>query len=276
MVAVMSDETQRGQNRDSRDFLIPSVEQERSIVDLFQRSLSPEWEMAFSSLEVATLCEPAPAEVNVGGDFCDAFALNAGKVALLVGDVCGKGLQAALYASQLKHALRAYLRESPYPTQALARLNRFVCDTQRLDGRGDEIFAVMALAVVDPASGDAVLSVAGAEPPLFLRSSGETEAVTTTGNLPLGVEPREVYAAVTLRLLRGDTLLLATDGITEARCGNDFLGYEGMVALAEDAADLQSLRECARTIIEGARTFANGPLHDDACLLLARRRSELS
>ena len=254
--------------------VVRSEEQGRYIADLFRRSLVPASEMVFSTLEVATLCEPALTAPNVGGDFCDAFALNAGKVALLVGDVCGRGLEPAIYGDHLKYAVRAYLRESPYPTQALTRLNRFVCDTQRLDGRGEETFTVLTLGVVDPASGEMVLALAGAEPPLLLRKrSGATKTIPVTPKLPLGIEAGETYGAVTLRLEPGDTLLLTTDGITEARHEHEFLDSAGLLRLFEHAsAESPQLGELGQAILDGARTFAGGSLRDDACLLLARRK----
>jgi sigma-B regulation protein RsbU (phosphoserine phosphatase) len=103
-------------------------------------------------------------------------------------------------------------------------------------------------------------------------SSGQAEVLGVPG-LPLGIEPRQAYQAPPLLLAPGDTLLMATDGITEARSlRREYLGYEGMVALAEGAVMASpTLRHLGRAILDGARTFGGGSLHDDACLLLARR-----
>ena len=70
----------------------------------------------------------------------------------------------------------------------------------------------------------------------------------------------------------GDTLLLVSDGITEARCGKSFLGYNGMEEMARQAGTAPSLRGMGKAILEGAGAFAEGSLPDDACLLLARGR----
>jgi serine phosphatase RsbU (regulator of sigma subunit) len=96
--------------------------------------------------------------------------------------------------------------------------------------------------------------------------------------LPLGIERNELYTAHPFRLLPGDTLVLVTDGITEARRGRGksvaFLGYEGMSALARQAlghAAPPSLRAAAQAILDGARSFGGGSLSDDACVVLVRR-----
>ena len=91
--------------------------------------------------------------------------------------------------------------------------------------------------------------------------------------LPLGVERGELYAVRSFHLGPGDTLVLVTDGITEARQADEFLGYEGMTALAMEALrqELPSLRAAAQAILNGARTFG-GKFRDDACIMLVRRR----
>ena len=115
--------------------------------------------------------------------------------------------------------------------------------------------------------------LAGCEPPLVLRASGEFEVLEAPG-LPLGVERKELYTAMPLHLAPGDSLLMVTDGITEARRNGVFLGYEGMVELARQSFAAPTLRQVGQAILEGARTFGAGSLHDDACLLLAKRPEE--
>ena len=115
-------------------------------------------------------------------------------------------------------------------------------------------------------------AIAGAEPPLVLRAEGETEVVEG-GGLPLGVEPKALYTTTALCLGQGDTLLMVTDGITEARRSrNDFLGYEGMIKLAQQNVTASSLAKMGQGIMEGAQFFSGGTLQDDACLLLVRRQ----
>ena len=224
----------------------------------------------FGSLTVKTLYESALDEAELGGDFFDAFRCGEGRVALVVGDVSGKGLLAAARTAEVKYALRAFLHAYQWPQEALARLNDFLCDTQDQEENASGGFIVGTLAVVDPASGEATFAVAGAEAPMILRANGETEMIAVGGR-PLGVAPDADYTAESALLALGDTLIMATDGITEARQGARFLGPEGMAALARSAGAGAEVEKLAQDIYEAARAFAGGSLRDDACLLLARR-----
>lgn len=266
------------ERKQTEELLARAYEREHRIAESLQRSLllvPPEDQ--FPNLSIATLYEPALDEASIGGDFFDLFALNDGKVALVVGDASGKGLAAAIRTSEIKFALRAFLREYDNTGRCLARLNGHICDAQRLDHQEVTGFTVLSLAVLDPASGNLELSVAGAEPPLVLRRTGNAEPADARANgFPLGVEPQAEYSQATLHLASGDTLLMVTDGITEARAskasGGAFFGYERMMALAQQASSRRSLREIGQTIVDEARAFAEGTLRDDVCLLLAQRQ----
>jgi PAS domain S-box-containing protein len=244
---------------------------EHYIAETFQRAMLPEIPQDyFPGLSVATFYEAALKEAQVGGDFFDAFAVDDDLVALVVGDVSGKGLHAALFASELKSALRLALREYPYPARALSRLNEFVCDTQRLDERQENQFVTMALAVFDPATGEMNVAIAGAEPLLLLRG-GQVPEVPVSEALMLGVQPRQEYNAFRVNLAPGDIFLLVTDGITEAHRGSCFLEMAGLATLAISVPRTASLKERGQSILAGAREFAGGSLSDDACLLIAQR-----
>ena len=266
---VLRDDTAR---KEEEERLAQAYAEERRIASTFQRALLPEIaEDAFPGLTVSSLYEAAWTEAQVGGDFFDAFALDEGWVALVVGDVSGKGLGAAAHTAEVKYALRAYLRETPAPGRALSRLNAFVHDDHRL-GQEDEnnTFVTLAVLVISSATGEATAAVAGAEPPLILRANGAAEPMTVRGGL-LGMEREMEYPEQGFTLASGDTVILVTDGITEARRGREFLDYEGMTRLAQGAAAACPVHEIGRAVLEGARAFAGGSLADDACLLLARR-----
>lgn len=248
-------------------------ERERRAAEVLQRSLLMGRPVeALIGLEVSTQYEPASDDLLVGGDFFDAFALKNNKAALVLGDVMGKGLGAAARTAQVKFALRLLLRETADPAQALTRLNAFLCQSERLDNPASAAeFVVLCVAVFDSATGSLSLCAAGTEPPLIIRASGEQEQIKAGGQ-PLAIFDGAEYTATELQIGHGDVVLLATDGITEARQGDTFLGYEGMCCLAQQSLSLGSLELAGKAIVEGARLFAGGTLGDDVCLLLARRQ----
>jgi sigma-B regulation protein RsbU (phosphoserine phosphatase) len=240
--------------------------------------------------------EPAWQDVLIGGDFYDVFPLRDGSIALVVGDVTGKGLEAAAFTAEVKFALRAYLREDSDPGATLGRLNRFLVDAQTLDRRDGSALVCLSLAVVDSEAGKAQIAVAGAEPPLLLRAPTMPDNTVTgeeiwSHGLLLGIERDAVYQTTTRNMNYGDVLLMTTDGVTEARRTTSqtpsgvitttaLFGYEGFQRLAEESAakflyapdkepDLDAVGEA---IALAARQFALGALQDDICLLLAQCR----
>ena len=269
---VIRDETA---HREEQQRLTDAYAHEQRIAATFQRALLPEIPpRAFAGLELTTRYAAASEEALVGGDFFDVFRLDAEHVALVVGDVSGKGLAAAARTAEIKYALRAYLRETPEPGMALRSLSTFLYDNYSLgDGTnevGGAVFVTLAVVVVHPGTGEAKAAAAGAEPPLLLHPGGGAEAIPAQGPLP-GLTRDATYDSYDFTLKSGDTLILVTDGITEARRGSEFLDYDGLTRLARSAAALATVNAMGEAILSGAREFAQGSLHDDVCLLLARR-----
>jgi PAS domain S-box-containing protein len=263
-------------------------EKQRRIAETLQRSmLITPLEGAFPCLDVKPHYEAAWDEALVGGDFHDAFALAGGRVALVVGDVTGKGLEAASYTTEVKFALRAFLREDADPASALSRLDRFLRDGQLFDRRAIGTFVCLSLAVVDPVGGEAVFAIAGCEPPLIVRAADRRVDAIRAGGLPLGTgfdvvpDGRRPYEREVVPLAPGDLLVMTTDGITEARAADrsvSFFGIEGLVdavlKAASDGDETASLSDIAAAALDAAKAFAGGGgLNDDVCLLLARRRA---
>jgi len=222
-------------------------------------------------------------EATVGGDSCDAFALAGGRTALVVADASGKGLAAAERVAEIRFALRAFLREHADPAQALACLNNFVCDTQRLGQRDDSAFATLTLAIVQGASGEMTCYCAGGELPLVLRAGGTIEAIQICG-AALGLIPNQEYAPAKVCLELGDIVFLVTDGLTEARQlalggytttrSGAFLGLDGLARFARQAwSSSASLEHISKAILEAVRHYSGGLFHDDVCLLAGRREA---
>lgn len=251
-----------------------AYERERRIAQVLQRPLLRSVaEGEVDGFALAACYEPAWDEAEVGGDFLDVFTLPDDRAALVVGDASGKGVEAAAHNTQVKDLLRAFLREEPdQPGRALARVNNAVCDTlQALRPADLETFIVVAVLVLDPRGPEALYASAAAEPLLLLRAGGAAQAVARPA-LPLGVQRDTRYDQAAVHLEAGDTALLLTDGIIEARHEGQQLGYAGMVEIAQVSMTMHSLQAAAQSILAGARGFARGRLSDDACLILARRR----
>ncbi len=109
------------------------------------------------------------------------------------------------------------------------------------------------------------------EPPLISRIGGTVSVLNVQGAL-LGMEPDQEYTSVPFHLEPGDTVLMTTDGITEARHGREFLGSDGLLQLVREAQSQNTLEQTAQSILAGARAFGNGTFRDDVCLVLARRQ----
>ncbi len=241
---------------------------EKNIAETLQRSmlLRPKPDQ-FPGWTLEATYESAWAEAEVGGDFFDAFGLADGSVALIVGDVSGKGLRAATRTAEAKYALRVYLRETRSPAEAVSRLNTFLCETTM--SATDDTFVALTVVIVDR-DGATRATLAGSEAPLIRRADGSI-TVISTGGMPVGVSANAQYGEETLQLGSGDLILILTDGITEARKQGEFFGTEGVERVLRDVGATSSLTAIAETIVREARAFASGTLRDDVCLLLARR-----
>ena len=227
---------------------------------------------AFFGWELGMLYEAARDEAQVGGDFYDVFSFWEGQVCLVVGDVTGKGLDAARYTAEVKFVLRAFAQETSDPARTLDRLNDYLYQRLREEREGRlarDTFVAVSVVLLDTRTGEATCAVAGAEPPLVRRArTGTVEELPARG-IVLGAMDDSIYENAAFHLEQGDMVLLATDGITEARdSARRFFGAEGIAAVFAAEAEPQA---AVRRMMDAARRWADGKLTDDACLLTARR-----
>jgi sigma-B regulation protein RsbU (phosphoserine phosphatase) len=235
----------------------------QDLVTTLQRSLLPPALPAVPGLEAAAHYRIASAD-EVGGDFYDLFPLP-GRWGLFLGDVCGKGAHAAALTSLIRYTLRAAAVYDPDPAAVLHTLNTALREEYERDGRG---FCTAIFGLLTPETdGFSLTFASGGHPdPLLTRADGTVayQAAAPRGLL-LGVLDDAVYTAVTLRLRPGDSLLLYTDGLTEARAGHgrygdeslrDFIAGLGPATAAQTVAALSALLD----------TFSKG-LEDDTAIL---------
>lgn len=148
---------------------------------------------------------------EVGGDFYDHFPLEGGRIGIVVADVSGKGVPAALFAMVSKTLIRATAMHGGAPNSTIEAVNAALCEDNDAC-----MFVTTLYAVFDPHDGTLVYVNAGHPPPLLVHADGSSEFVEATGGAALGVIENLSFAQATLALRPGDTLLLYTDGVTES------------------------------------------------------------
>jgi PAS domain S-box-containing protein len=231
---------------------------EHAIADQLQRSLLPETSFDLEHLEVATFYRAGVEGTQVGGDWYDVIQLGAGRTALVVGDVMGRGVQAAAVMGQLRTATRAYARLGLPPADVLEYLDGIVRDL-------DENQIVTCLyAVFDPA--DRVLRIANAGhlPPILVSADGASRVLTGAADPPLGTGPFTL-AQRDVRLEAGGMAVLYTDGLVERR-GEDL--DRGITTLARLAGGLEGATSGMPERLVDA-LLPEGP-DDDVAILIAR------
>jgi serine phosphatase RsbU (regulator of sigma subunit)/anti-sigma regulatory factor (Ser/Thr protein kinase) len=234
-----------------------------------QRSLLPPELPDIPGVELAAGYEAAGEGNEVGGDFYDVFEATPGRWRFAIGDVCGKGPEAAAVTGLTRHALRILAREGHDVPTVLERLNALIVDE---GSRARFITLIHGELIPPPSAGEAAavsLVCAGHPQPLVLRSAGGVEAVAEPQPL-LGVLDGVTFERNTFRLAPGDVLLCVTDGVTERRSGDRLLDDDdGLRGLLGDCPDLNAGSVVAR-IQRTVREFGADPPTDDLALLVFR------
>jgi serine phosphatase RsbU (regulator of sigma subunit)/PAS domain-containing protein len=236
----------------------------REAVTSLQASVLPAFFPTVPGLDAAPLYRSASEVAQVGGDFYDLFALEGGgRVAAVIGDVCGKGVAAARHTVRLRYELRTLLEEVRPPGRVLAAFNRRVQE----EFVADE-YATLLLLVLDPATGAVSWSSAGHPPPLLTGPTPRTLAFA--GSLPVGLFPDATYRTARFTLPPGRCVVLYTDGVVEARNPErQEFGTEGLEAAVPAVA--ASAAAVAEDVLKQVLSHSGGHLDDDAAVLVLRR-----
>jgi serine phosphatase RsbU (regulator of sigma subunit) len=236
------------------------LEQEINIARDIQQALLPRDFREFPHLAVTGFNLPC---LSVGGDYFDVFPLSDGRTAFLIADVSGKGLGAALLTTMLQGALSGMTLGTD-PARVFNHVNRFLCGHSEV-GR----YATMFFGILDQ---DGHLEYINAgHPSPFLIRHGAAEEAFTEGSYPVGLVPEAEYTAVCLKLEPGDTLVLFSDGVTEAMDPDDQLfGVPRLkqVLTGQTQCPLEHIQKC---VLEAVENFARGAHQaDDVTLLIVR------
>ena len=245
-------------------------ERERATARTLQQHLLPSALPELPGIEVAAAYRAGGEGMEVGGDFYDVFAVPGGWVAV-VGDVCGSGAEAASLTSLLRHTLRTGARLAD-PEHALA-----LVDAAAREETGGATFLTLAAAWMDerPSSSGAIgvrLAIAGHPEPRVARADGSVERIAPNGPL-LGVIDRWSLETTRIELGPGETLLLFTDGVTEARRSGQLFGEERLEQLLRANLD-RPLDQVLSAIEKAVVEFAGGEIGDDLAMLAIRPRSQ--
>jgi sigma-B regulation protein RsbU (phosphoserine phosphatase) len=265
-----------------------NLRKEMSVARTIQRDFLPESLPDVGGVELKAALRPAK---DVSGDFYDCFLLSSGEVILVVGDVCDKGVGAALFMALFRSLIRAsadpvgggaiqmiggrhtmvmQALQSASPAELLTRVAGFTNDyIARLHGRTN-MFATVFLASIEPYSGELVYVNAGHEPALIIAPDGGIEELRPTGPA-LGMMPDSRFTAVTRTLEKDHSLFVFTDGLVEARSPTgDIYGGERLREVLRGQRNSPA-SELVSTVLEALETFGrHADPHDDLTMLAAR------
>ena len=230
---------------------------------LIQKQLLPAAPPKIAGLDIAgktTACR------TVGVDYFDYLTFPDGRVAMLVGDVAGKGMPASLLMSSLQARVQVLFEEAGDLARKITRLNKTICANCP-----DNRFITFFMTVVNPPTGELVYTNAGHNPPLLVRASGGFEKLAG-GGIILGILPVATYQECTTQMQPGDILVMFSDGVTEAvsPADEDF-GEERLAAAVAKLRD-RPAAEIIESIEAAVAEFTQGaPAADDITVVIARR-----
>jgi serine phosphatase RsbU (regulator of sigma subunit) len=239
------------------------LETEVQLAREIQRTFIPQSLPQLEGWELAGHWETAR---QVGGDFYDVIELPDHKLGLFIGDVADKGMPAALFMALTRTLVRAAVVETSSPAEALQRVNDLL-----IPDTSQGMFVTAAYARLDLESGELTYANAGHNAPLWIRRNGQIERLTRTG-IALGIIESERITERSIRLGAGDSILMYTDGITEAFSpSGDMFGESRLieVILSDTGRDASPMLNSVLSEVKGFMDSL--PLSDDMTMLVVKR-----
>ena len=215
-------------------------------------------------LDVAGAYRPAGDGSVVGGDFYDVFETGRGTWAVVLGDVCGKGVPAAVITSLARYSVRSEASRTPYPSAVLAGLH------EALVRNHPEQFCTAVFLALDRTAEGHRLTVAsgGHHLPLRRRADGQVDTIGQAGTI-LGMLDTPHLSDATTVLRPGDIVVLYTDGVTEARRHGEFFDDKRLIELVAGAGD-PGAQELADAIVAEVLDFQQGVARDDIAVVVVK------
>ncbi len=234
-------------------------ETERTIADTLQEALliMPEH---IEGIEYGYLYRSGAEAAKVGGDFYDVFELEHGRVGVVIGDVSGKGLEAATLTSLVKNTIKAYAFEIDSPAAIMARTNDAV-----KKAASSIVFITVFFGILDITAGHFTYCSAGHPPVILKRATSEIQLLATSSPV-IGAFLNLTYIDEHVTLDKGDILVLYTDGVIEARCHGEFYSEQRLVNLVSALKHVPA-KDMPSAIFENVIACTGGTLSDDVAIL---------
>src|SRR5918999_1013555 len=237
--------------------------QKKEFADTMQRSLLPAAAPELPGLELGDVYESS-ARVEVGGDVYDYLTLDNGRLAVVLGDVTGHGVEATADMAMAKFVFRSLAREHEDPGDFLAAANEVVA-SEIATGK----FITMVEVVIDPVRGEVACACGGHPPPRLVLPDGTVQAIDAVG-LALGIDAPQVYEPVTVEFPPGALIALYTDGVVEARRDGELYGVARFDELLSENRHLPP-KQLALAALESCRSWTEGELADDFAVVVIKR-----
>ncbi|PKQ15477.1 MAG: hypothetical protein CVT67_09170 [Actinobacteria bacterium HGW-Actinobacteria-7] len=231
---------------------------EHDVATILQQSIIPEALPQFPELVTSSVYQPAGSDTEIGGDYYDLFRAKDAAIWFSIADVCGKGVHAATKTTMIKFAVRALVAAGLTPAGVVSEVNRMTTES----GVASDIVTLW-VGRYDPSLRSLAWANGGHPPGLLRHPDGSIERLVTTGPL-LGAAADAPFDEFETPLNVGDSIILYTDGVTEAREGKSFFGEERVSEFFAARHDSLTL---AADLLDEVRAYAQGDLRDDVAIL---------
>lgn len=266
-VAVFDATERRAYERElvrARDAALAAESRAEALTRTLQSSFIPPTAPEVPGLEIATAYRPAGDGTEVGGDFYDVFPAGPDDWVVALGDVSGKGVEAAVVTSVARNAVRALTVLGHQLAEVLYGVDQVISQHET-----DKFCTLVVVGLRREGDGwRTTVAVGGHPPPLLLRPGSEPLMIGAQGPL-LGLLPEVTFAEEPVDLTSGDTLLLYTDGVTEARGEGDYFGDERLLAWAR-GRDLSDPSALVDALLEEVLRYQGGQPRDDIAVVAVR------
>ena len=251
---------------ESRDRLV-AITRELEVATQVQMSILPRDHASSETHEIQAAMIPAR---EIGGDFYNFFGLDDALIGLIIADVSGKGIPAALFTMVTQTLLKGAVRNFASPARCLSEVNELLAEDNETC-----VFVTVFYGILDLRNGTFRYCNGGHNPPRLVRGDSRVEMLPTTGNVVLGVFPGHDYVDREVKLAPGDSLFLYTDGITEAQNGsNEEFGEERLDGQLE-ALNHAPARDVVNGVVDAVHQFVQDTAQSDDITCIALRFNAL-